>query len=409
MARSFCFPANAGLRCVARGCATLSLAALAALAIIAFDARDSASAQTAELNWPSKQIVRPRDLAVTYPCGGGALCNIDDFMERQHVCALVVVSAGELVLQRTLVRGDDDPCKSPVERDRYGIASITKSIAALLFGFVYEDARYGPPVDLDDSAADHLREAGIPRYDGKATLRQLLHMQSGMEWSEDETDSVIKIQVDQNGDLVGSEGKLKDAVAERLRQAKFFSPGKFHYSGFDSQLIGILTERRLTPDKGFVRGTLDEALEHFLWQPLPMAKSAEWNADFGGHPAAHCCAYASARDLATLGGWVLAEFRQGTGPQADWIRASISDTVDAGWTCKFGGTERTLRYGYQWWVPAEDKRDGFTGIGTEGQYLHMFPEQNVVVAQFGEQLANDEDTCEALLVHRLIADQVGGK
>jgi hypothetical protein len=34
---------------------------------------------------------------------------------------------------------------------------------------------------------------------------------------------------------------LKDAVAERLRHAKFFAPGQFHYSGFDTQLIGILT------------------------------------------------------------------------------------------------------------------------------------------------------------------------
>jgi len=318
----------------------------------------------------------------------------------------VVLSAGELVLFRTSVRGDDDPCKTSVERDRYGIASITKSIVSLLFGFVYEDASFGPPVNLDSPAADLLRAAGIPRYDGGATLRQLLQMASGMEWSEDEADGTIKIQVDQNGDLVGQNGKLKDAVAERLRHAKFFAPGQFHYSGFDTQLIGILTEQRLTPDKGFTRGTLDEALGHFLWQNLPVEKNAEWNADFGGHPAAHCCAYTAAEDLAALGDWVLKQYKQGTGAQADWIRASVTDTVDPGWNCEFQGTRRSFRYGYQWWIPSVDKLDGFTGIGTEGQYLHIFPEQNVVVAQFGEQLANDADSCEAMLVHRLVADKV---
>ena len=41
-----------------------------------------------------------------------------------------------------------------------------------------------------------------------------------------------------------------------------------------------------------------------------------------------------------------------------------------------------------------------------GQYLHVFPQQNVVIVQFGEKLAGDADTCEAMLVHRLIADQV---
>jgi CubicO group peptidase (beta-lactamase class C family) len=379
------------------------------IASLAAFASGDVAAQTTELNWPSKQIVRPRDMPISYPCGGGALCNIDDYMERQHVCALVVMQAGELVFNRTAVRGDDDPCKTSVERDRYGIASITKSIVALLFGFVYEDAGFAPPVDLDSPAADLIRAAGIPRYDGKATLRQLLHMASGMEWSEDEVDSTIKIQVDQNGDLVGKFGKLQEAVADRAAHAKFFPPGQFHYSGFDTQLIGILTEQRLTPDKGFTRGTLDEALQRFLWQGLPVEKSAEWNADFGGHPAAHCCAYTAAEDLAALGDWVLKQYKQGTGAQADWIRAAMTDTVDPDWNCEFQGTSRSFRYGYQWWIPSDDKLAGFTGIGTEGQYLHVFPEQNVVVAQFGEQLANDADSCEAMLVHRLIADQVSKK
>jgi CubicO group peptidase (beta-lactamase class C family) len=186
----------------------------------------------------------------------------------------------------------------------------------------------------------------------------------------------------------------------------FREPGKFHYSGFDTQLIGILAGERLTPDKGFVRGTLDEALERLVWQRLPMERSAEWNADFGGHPAAHCCAYTSARDLATLGEWMLREYNEGEEGAAEWIRASVSDTIDPGWACSFEGTERRFRFGYQWWVPSDDLQDGFAGIGTGGQYLHVFPGQDVVIVQLGEKLATDADTCEAMLVHRLIADSV---
>jgi CubicO group peptidase (beta-lactamase class C family) len=367
-----------------------------------------AQAQTGELNWPSKQFVKPRDVTLSYPCGGGNTCDLASFMERQHVCALVVLHGGELVVYKTSVRSDRDPCKSAVERDRYGIASLAKSIVSLLFGLVYEDADYGPPVDLDSRAADILSSAGLPKYDERVTLRQLLHMSSGMEWSEDEVDGVLKIQVDENADLVGKFGKLKDAVADRLSRADFHEPGKFHYSGFDTQLVGIMTEHRLTPDKGFIRGTLDEALERLLWQRLPMEKNAEWNADFGGHPAAHCCAYTSARDLATLGDWVLKEYNEGEDPPADWIRDSVSDTVDATFGCEFQGAKRNFRFGYHWWIPSDDTRDGFTGIGTEGQYLHIFPEQDVVVAQLSEKLATDADTCEAMTVHRLIADSVEG-
>ena len=382
--------------------------ALTLLALAAFAAAtDFASAQSGELNWPSKQFVKPRDIALSYPCGGGATCDLAAFMERQHVCALLVLKGGELVVDKTSVRSDDDPCKSAVERDRYGIASLAKSIVSLLFGFVFEDPDTGTPVDLDSPAADILAEAGLPNYDPRVTLRQLLHMASGMEWSEDEVDAVLKIQVDENADLVGKFAKLKDAVADRLTRASFHEPGKFHYSGFDTELLGIMTESRLTPDKGFVRGTLDEALERFLWQRLPMEKNAEWNADFGGHPAAHCCAYTSARDLATLGDYVLKTYNEGEDSMADWIRASVSDSVDATFGCEFQGAKRDFRFGYHWWVPSAEMQDGFTGIGTQGQYLHIFPDQDVVVVQLSEKLATDADTCEAMIVHRLIADSVG--
>lgn len=395
-------PGLSDSRLVTKTLIRLSAVLLTGLAIVG-----TAIAQSGEVTWPSKQIVRPRDMALTYPCGGGAVCNIDDFIERQHVCALVIVSSGELALYRTAIRSDGDPCKSPVERDRFGIASIAKSLTSLLFGFLYQDPQYGPPVDLESSAAEFLKAAGVPKYDRRVTLRDLLHMSSGMDWSEDEVESVLKVQVDQNSELVGRHRQLKDAVNARLESAQFFEPGGvFRYSGFDSQLIGIIAEHRLTADKGFARRTLDVALEHFLWRRLPMAKNAEWNSDFGGHPSAHCCAYVSARDFAALGAWILREYRAGTGPQADWIRASMTDLIDPGFGCEYQGAKRDFRFGYQWWIPGDDKRDGFSGIGTEGQYLHMFPEQDVVVVQLGEQLATDADTCEAMTVHRLIADQL---
>ncbi len=201
-------------------------------------------------------------------------------------------------------------------------------------------------------------------------------------------------------------GKLKEAVADRLAHATFHAPGQFHYSSFDTQLLGLITEARLTPDKGFARGSLDEALQSFLWQQLPMEKNAEWNADFAGHPAAHCCAYTSARDLATLGDWLLTEYNEGEDATADWMRASVSDPVDPGWSCAFQGVKRKFQFGYHWWIPSEQSQDGFTAIGTVGQYLHIFPDQDVIVAQLSEKPATDTDTCEAMLVHRLLADNV---
>ncbi len=389
---------------VARALGVLAL--LLPLALLAINPAGLAKAAQGELNWPSKQFVHPRDIAISYPCGGGATCDLDSFMERQHVCALVVMVSGQLVIDRTRVRSDNDPCKSEVERDRFGVSSIAKTVVSLLFGLVYEDPDYATPVDLDSHAADFLSAAGVPKYDPRVTLRQLLHMASGMHWSEDEINKTLRIEVDQNGELAGKFRHLKDAVVDRLSSATFDAPGTFHYSGFDMQLLALLTENRLTPDKGFSRGTLDEGLEQLLWQKLPMQKDAEWNADFAGHPAAHCCLYMAARDLATLGDWALFQFNEGEDAPSDWIRASVSDTIDPAWSCSFAGTERKFAFGYEWWIPSGDELDGFTALGTDGQYLHVFPVQDVVVAQLGEKVASDADTCEAMLVHRLIADQI---
>lgn len=380
----------------------------------------SAHAQTADtpedgLDWPAKAVIAPRDpgqtpapgqdLAISYDCGEAGPCGLSDFMERMHACALFVIRAGEPILHRTSVRSDSDDCKPAVEQERYGVASITKSIVSLLFGILYTDPAYGAPVDLDSPAADLLAEAGVDYPNREVTLRHLLQMSSSMSWSEDEADATLKISVKPDGTPAGPHRTLKEAVNARLRRASFHPRRQFLYSGFDTQLIGILAEHRLAASDGVKRGTLDEALERLLWKELPTHRPAEWNADFDAHPAAHCCAYTAAGDLAALGAWMLEQYKAGTGPAADWVRASVTDTVDPSWTCDFRGTQVTFRYGYQWWTTA-DAENGFTGIGTRGQYLHVFPEQDVVVVQLGEQNATDADTCEAMLVHRLIADEV---
>jgi hypothetical protein len=312
------------------------LARFVLVAALLIGAAGPAAAEAAELNWPSKQTVRPRDLMLSYPCGGGRMCSLNDYMDRQHACALMVVSGGDLVLYRTSVRsgrrsmqggGGPRPLRHRIDHQIGRLAAFRPGL---------RDPGYAPPADLDGSAADILRAAGLPKYDSRVTLRHLLHMASGMVWLEDEVDAILKIQVDQNGDLVGKWRRLKDAVKDRLEPAKFFGPGQFRYSGFDSQLLGIITERRLTADKGFVRGTLDEALEHLLGSGCQSPES-RMERRFWRAPSRACCAYTSIEDLSALGEWLLTEYNEGEDAAADWIRASVTDTIDPGWSCSFAG------------------------------------------------------------------------
>ncbi len=67
MSRRFRFPA-------------FVLLPLLSLAVVAVAATDVANAQSGELNWPSKQLIHPRDITLSYPCGGGATCDLAGFM-----------------------------------------------------------------------------------------------------------------------------------------------------------------------------------------------------------------------------------------------------------------------------------------------------------------------------------------
>ena len=59
-----------------------------------------------------------------------------------------------------------------------------------------------------------------------------------------------------------------------------------------------------------------------------------------------------------------------------------------------------------WWV-LSGERNGFTGIGAGGQFLHIFPDQNVVVVQLGDaRRLTNQKVCESLLLHRVIADHL---
>ena len=393
MAPRFRFPASA----------LFALAALAALAVAA----DAASAQTGDLNWPSKQFVKPRDIALSYPCGGGKICDLADFMERQHVCALVVLKGGELVIHRTSVRSDDDPCASAVARDRYGISSLAKSVVSLLFGLVYADPDYAPPVDLDSPAADALAAAGLPIYDERVTLRQLLHMASGMDWSEDEINSTLKIQVDENA---RSRRRVRQAEGRRRRP-----PGARAVSRAGQvPLFRLRHAAPRHPDRApadarqglhprharrGARALLMAAPAHGEERRVERrfrrpSRRALLRLHLGARP----------RHAGRLG----AEGIQRRRGRRGGLDPRLRQRHDR---CEFraaSSRERsaTFRFGYHWWVPSADAQDGFTGIGTQGQYLHVFPGQDVVVAQLSEKLATDADTCEAMLVHRLIADSV---
>ena len=139
-----------------------------------------------------------------------------------------------------------------------------------------------------------------------------------------------------------------------------------------------------------------------------MEKNAEWNADFAGHPAAHCCAYTSARDLATLGDWVLKQYNnQGAGR-----RGRLDPRLhDRHRRCDMGlrlpGHEAQLPLRLSMVGPLRrPARRIHRASARRGSTCTSSRSRTSSSRSFGEKLASDADTCEAMLVHRLIADSL---
>ena len=72
-------------------------------------------------------------------------------------------------------------------------------------------------------------------------------------------------------------------------------------------------------------------------------------------------------------------------------------------TCVVLGRSVPIGYGYQWWPLGSE---GFTGQGTRGQFLHIFPDRDAVVVQFGSwgDSWRYRTECDVYAAHRFLVD-----
>jgi CubicO group peptidase (beta-lactamase class C family) len=72
--------------------------------------------------------------------------------------------------------------------------------------------------------------------------------------------------------------------------------------------------------------------------------------------------------------------------------------------CTFRSYSRDIGYGFQWWA-FTDRPHEFTGQGVFGQFLHVFPDRDLVIVQFSSWPSqwSEAQECEAYAVHDAIS------
>jgi CubicO group peptidase (beta-lactamase class C family) len=308
----------------------------------------------------------PRDLMDVRYTYKGQSRTVSQYLRTTETDALLFLHQGRLVSESY---GNGYSATQPHQP-----WSITKSFVSALIGIAVGEGRI---VSLDDPIERYIPEIGRSAWRG-TTIRNLLQMESGMEWDETNLDLSKNNQVMQWRDMwidYVSNGKSGRDRNEFLMTLRRIAPqGKtFHYSSGNTQVLTWLLET--VYGNSFVN-----ILSEKLWKPMGMEADASILTDRHGRAIASMGLYSRARDLARFGllfanGGRTPDGRQLV-PEA-WVRESTD----------MRGPESMSdgEYAYQWWVNNVDPA-GFLAWGFQGNFISVSPSVCTVAVRFAHTL-----------------------
>lgn len=240
------------------------------------------------------------------------------------------------------------------DRDRLTSQSMAKTIVGVLIGVALSEHALA---SVTDTAEKYVPELKGSDY-GKITIRDLLHMSSGVSCESAKSDL----------ESIGLETlihKCKQSVPEGTR---------FEYSAADSELLGLILTRA-------VRMPLASYLDERIWKSIGTEANATWTIDASDHEVPFCCFNAVLRDygrfarlLAFDGAW--------NGKQLiprQWL-LDATTVSESDPQLVPGKSTRFFGYGYQVWIfPGARRMFGL--LGANGQRIFIDPQSKLILVQ----------------------------
>lgn len=244
--------------------------------------------------------------------------------------------------------------------------SIAKSFVSALVGIAIDEG-------LIDSVNDPITEY-IPELKerderfSQITIKNLLTMSSGIRF--------VKAFTPWSDDTLTY--YATDLRATALNCEIIDEPGQtFLYNDYNPILLGIILER--------VTGqSVSQYLEQKIWQPLGMEAPGSWSLDSNQSRFEKMASGINGRaiDFAKFGRLYLNKGNwngQQVIPSA-WVEESTRpDTT----------SDPAEFYQYLWWITSWETKPGnvhyrYVAVGDHGQYIHIFPEQQLIFVRFGK-------------------------
>lgn len=283
----------------------------------------------------------------------GRRFDLYDYLSVNRVAGLLVLKDGAVVTEHYgLGIGP---------KTKWNSCSLAKSVAATLVGIALKD---GMIESLDDPVTRYMPLGGV--YE-TVSVRQLLRLCSGVRWREDYTDPTSDrrqlLEIQCNWAKGGIVRHMASLPAET-------PPGEsWVYNTGESYLIGLLMQNATGMN-------LADYCSEKLWSRLGMEADASWWSESpDGMTISGSGVHATLRDYGRFGQFVLDEGRIG----ADKL-------LPDGWNGEAGAPfrigEKTIPYGYMWWIPVLQSptlAGSFQAEGIYGQHIHINPRHRLVV------------------------------
>jgi CubicO group peptidase (beta-lactamase class C family) len=256
------------------------------------------------------------------------------------------------------------------ETDHY-LASVSKTVTSVIFGAAVKEGFIN---DLDEKIIDIFPQYSDILTGAKAdiSVRHLLTMSSGLAWDEssapygDPANDVTK--------LFTSDDPLREVLSNELLSV----PGaSFLYNSGCTNILGAVIEK-------YTGMSLLDFGNRYIFGPLEV-DGGLWQKMGGGLYFASGGVFLRPRELAKIG-YLFVNDGRWKGYQivtAGWIEDSTTGHIPT-----MGRTIAAAEsYGYQWWLINFDANNRtyacFMAAGWGGQYMLVFPEQEMIIVFTG--------------------------
>jgi CubicO group peptidase (beta-lactamase class C family) len=273
-----------------------------------------------------------------------------DYLDRHPVTGLLLGQDDTILFEHYQYARTD--------KDRFLSQSMAKTVTAMLVGIAVGD---GLIASIDDPVATYVPELADKEY-GRTPIRALLHMASGMKYTEDYSGSDDHAKLSRGLLEVQPEGHAR--LIGQFNQRAAPPNTEFHYASIETEILGLVLSRVL-------KQPVAEFLSERIWRKIGAEADAKWGYDAGGLERGYCCLNATLRDYARLARLLAFDGAWDGQPliPRQWVIDATSVPADKPFLAPRAGRNG---YGYQVWLVHGDRRQ-FALLGIHGQIILVDP------------------------------------